>query len=146
MATFNSFEEITAWQKARVLCAKIQAFTITTDLAKDYKLKDQINGSSGSIMDNVAEGFGRGGNNEFIQFLTVSLGSTSECQSQLYRILDRKYINKVQFDELYLLCNEIRRIIFGLISYIQASSLKGTKFKNRKNNRNNNPPDSNEKQ
>lgn len=103
MATFNTFEEITAWQKARVLCSKIQTLITTTDLAKDYKLKDQINGSSGSIMDNIAEGFGRGGNNEFIQFLTVSLGSTFECQSQLYRILDRKYINKIQFDELYFL-------------------------------------------
>jgi four helix bundle protein len=146
MSTFNSFEEITAWQKARILCSKIQSLTFTTELAKDYKLRYQINGSSGSIMDNIAEGFGRGGNNEFIQFLTVSLGSTSECQSQLYRILDRKYINKVQFDELYLLCNEIRRIIFGLIKYIEASSLKGTKFKNRKNNKNYKPPDPNNNQ
>jgi four helix bundle protein len=138
MATFNSFEEITAWQKARLLCSKIQALTITTDLAKDYKLKDQINGSSGSIMDNIAEGFGRGGNNEFIQFLGISLGSACECQSQLYRILDRRYIDKALFDELYFLCNEIRKMIFGLIKYIQSTTIKGLKFKNRKNKDNNN--------
>ena len=141
MATFNSIEENTAWQKARSLCSKIHTLATTTGLEKDYKLKDQINGSSGSIMDNIAEGFGRGGNKEFIQFLSISLGSACECQSQLYRILDRNYINKVLFDELYNLCNEIRKMIFGLIKYIQAASLKGVKFKNRKNNKNNNSSD-----
>jgi four helix bundle protein len=144
MATFNSFEEIIAWQKAKILCSKIHSIAIATGLSKDYKLKDQINGSSGSIMDNIAEGFGRVGNKEFIQFLGVSLGSTCECQSQLYRILDRNYINKVLFDELYFLCDEIRRMIFGLIKYIQTSSTKGLKFKNRKNDKNNkndNPSD-----
>jgi four helix bundle protein len=130
MATFKSFEEITVWQKARILCSKIHTLTTTTDLAKDYKLKDQINGSSGSIMDNIAEGFGRGGNKEFIQFLGISLGSVNECQSQLYRIFDRNYINKTLFDDLYLLCTEIRKMILGLISYIQKTNLKGIKFKN----------------
>src|SRR5688572_1456806 len=100
-----------------------------SDLAKDYKLKDQINGSSGSIMDNIAEGFGRGGNKEFIQFLCISLGSACECQSQLYRIFDRNYINKALFDELYILCTEIRKMILGLISYIQKTNLKGIKYK-----------------
>ena len=131
MPTFNSFEEITAWQKAKILCSKIHSVTITTGLSKDYKLKDQVNGSSGSIMDNIAEGFGRVGNKEFIQFLGISLGSACECQSQLHRILDRSYINKVLFDELYFLCDEIRRMIFGLIKYLQASITKGLKFKNR---------------
>ncbi|THU40069.1 four helix bundle protein [Niastella caeni] len=139
MATFYSFEEITAWQKARLLCSKIHTLTYTTDLAKDYKLKDQINGSSGSIMDNISEGFGRGGNKEFIQFLGVSLGSACECQSQLYRLLDRNYITKVLFDELYLLCREIRKMIFGLIKYIQTTTVKGVKFKNPKYNKNDNP-------
>jgi four helix bundle protein len=129
MPTFKSFEEITVWQKARLLCSRINTLNNTTDLAKDFKLKDQINGSSGSIMDNIAEGFGRGGNKEFIQFLAISLGSTCECQSQLYRMLDRNYINKALFDELYHLCNEIRKMILGLISYIQKTQLKGIKFK-----------------
>ncbi|OQP43062.1 four helix bundle protein [Niastella yeongjuensis] len=116
MATFNTFEEIMAWQKAKTLCDKIHSICITTNLSKDYKLKDQINGSSGSIMDNIAEGFGRVGNKEFIQFLGISLGSVCECQSQLHRILDRNYINKALFDELYSLSDEIRRMIFGLIN------------------------------
>ena len=128
MATFKIFEDIEAWQKARVLCSKIHSLSITTDLARDYKLKDQINGSSGSIMDNIAEGFGRGGNKEFLQFLAISLGSVSECMSQLYRLLDRNYINKLLFTELYSLCNEIKKMILSLINYIKRSSLKGIKF------------------
>ena len=131
MATFKTFEEITVWQKARILCTKIHSISTTTDLAKDYKLKDQINGSSGSVMDNIAEGFGRGGNKEFIQFLGISYGSICECQSQLYRLLDRNYIDKKLFDELYFLCADIRKMVFGLISYIQKTSIKGVKFKNR---------------
>jgi four helix bundle protein len=130
MATFKSFEDIEVWQKARMLCSKIQTLITNTDLAKDYRLRDQINGSSGSIMDNIAEGFGRGGNKEFIQFLGISLGSACECQSQLYRIYDRKYINKTLFDELYLLCAEIRRMTLGLINYMQKATIKGIKFKN----------------
>jgi four helix bundle protein len=131
MATFKSFEEMQVWQKARILCTNIYTISTSTDLAKDYKLKDQINGSSGSIMDNIAEGFGRGGNQEFIQFLEISHGSACECQSQLYRILDRLYINKTLFDELFLLCSDIRKMILGLIHYIQRTNLKGVKYKNR---------------
>lgn len=134
MSTFKSFEDIQVWQKARILCCKINTIIITTELAKDYKLKDQINGSSGSIMDNIAEGFGRGGNLEFVQFLEISHGSACECQSQLYRILDRQYINKETFDQLYLLCSEIRKMIIGLIHYIQKATIKGPKFKNRQQN------------
>jgi four helix bundle protein len=131
MATFTCFEEIKAWQKARALCSKIHFLVTTTDLAKDYKLKDQINGSSGSIMDNIAEGFGRGGNKEFVQFLEVSHGSACECQSQLCRLLDRSYIDKTLFDELYLLCTEIRKMLISLINHIQKTNFKGIKFVNR---------------
>jgi four helix bundle protein len=131
MPTFTCFQEITAWQKARVLCSKIYSLANTTDLAKDYKLKDQINGSSGSIMDNIAEGFGRGGNKEFIQFLEVSHGSACECQSQLCRILDRRYIDKDKFNELYSVCTEINNLIISLITYLQTSDFKGIKFVNR---------------
>jgi four helix bundle protein len=134
MATFKTFEEIKAWQKARILYKKIQLLIQNTGLGKDYKLRDQINAACGSIMDNIAEGFGRGGNKEFVQFLEISHGSACECQSQLYQILDRNYINKKQFDELYLLCSEVRRIIIGLINYLQKSEIKGIKFIDRSSN------------
>jgi four helix bundle protein len=131
MATFTCFEEIKAWQKARVLCSKIYLLATTTELAKDFKLRDQINRSSGSVMDNIAEGFGRGGNKEFVQFLEVSHGSACECQSQLCRLLDRNYISKKEFDELYRLCGQIRGMVIKLINYLQTSNFKGIKFLNR---------------
>ena len=131
MATFTCFQEIKAWQKARILCSKIYLLATTTELAKDYKLKDQINGSSGSIMDNIAEGFGRGGNKEFVQFLEVAHASACECQSQLCRIIDRHYISKEKYDELYSMCNEIKKMVVSLINYLQTSDFKGINFVNR---------------
>jgi four helix bundle protein len=131
MSTFTCFQEIKAWQKARILCSKIYLLATTTELAKDYKLRDQVNGSSGSVMDNIAEGFGRGGNKEFVQFLEVSHASACECQSQLCRILDRKYISKEKFDELYSLCGEIKKMIVSLINYLQTTDFRGIKYVNR---------------
>jgi four helix bundle protein len=131
MASFTRFEEIGAWQKARLLCNSIHQIIVNTDLIKDYKLKEQINGSSGSIMDNIAEGFGRGGNAEFIQFLGISHASASETQSQLYRVVDRKYIKNDLFTELYNLAEEIKKMIVSLIKYLRSSEFKGPKFKNR---------------
>ncbi len=126
------FRKLQTGEKTRILCSKIYLLSNTTELAKDYKLKDQINGSSGSIMDNIAEGFGRGGNKEFIQFLEVShASSTVKCQSQLCRIVNRKYIDKDKFDELYSPCIEIKKMIVSLINYLQASDYKGIKFVNR---------------
>lgn len=131
MATINSFEDLKVWQKARVLCQQVFEIIRNPIFSKDYKLKDQINASSGSIMDNVAEGFGRQGNNEFINFLTIANGSAMEVKSQLYRALDRDYITKAKFDELSLLVEEITKMIFGLIIYLGKSDFKGQKFKAR---------------
>ena len=131
MATFKKFEDIEAWKKARLLCNKIFLVTTSTELNKDFKLKEQIKGSSGSIMDNIAEGFGRGGNSEFIQFLEYANASACETQSQLYRISDRNYTNKNTFEELYKLVEEIKSMIIGLINYLQKSEFRGVKFKGR---------------
>ena len=90
MSTIKNFEDLKVWQKSRILCQQIFEIIEEKNFSKDYKLKDQINGSSGSVMDNIAEGFGRQGNNEFINFLTISNGSVMEVKSQLYRALDRK--------------------------------------------------------
>jgi four helix bundle protein len=133
MATFKTFEEIKAWQKARMLCNEIYAIITTTALEKDYKLKDQINGSSGSAMDNIAEGFGRGGNAEFIQFLEVTFASACECQSQLYRVADRKYITTEKFNELYKLAQDVRNMTLKLIQYLSETEMKGPKFMLREN-------------
>jgi four helix bundle protein len=129
MATIKAFEEIKAWKKARILCNEIFLLFSTTDLGKDYKLKDQINDASGSIMDNIAEGFGRGGNKEFIQFLEVAHASACESQSQLYRVSDRQYISEEKFKELYSMADEIKRMIISLIQYLSATEMKGPKYK-----------------
>ncbi|MEJ0106727.1 MAG: four helix bundle protein [Bacteroidota bacterium] len=68
MATVKKFEELEVWQKARELENKIFPLTEVGKLSKDFKLRDQINAASGSVMDNIAEGFGRGSRLEFIQF------------------------------------------------------------------------------
>jgi four helix bundle protein len=129
MATVQNFEELKVWQKSRLLCNEIFELITTGKFAKDYALVDQINKSSGSVMDNIAEGFGRMGNKEFINFLTYTYGSALECKSQLYRALDRKYISKEKSEELFSLIEEIKKMTNALIAYLGHSDLKGQKFK-----------------
>ena len=134
MATITKFEELEIWQLARELANEIfDLFTGSEGFSRDFKLKDQINGSSGSVMDNIAEGFERGGRNEFINFLTFSKGSAGEVKSQLYRALDRKYIKQEEFDHLYEKTDLIGKKTGAFINYLNSSPHKGNKFKNRKN-------------
>ena len=135
MSTIAKFEELEIWQLARDLALDIfETFTTSEEFLKDYKLKDQINGSSGSIMDNIAEGFERSGRNEFINFLTYSKGSTGEVKPQLYRALDRRYISQKQFDRLYQKADIIGKKTGAFINYLNSSPHRGNKFKNRKVN------------
>ncbi|RYZ21504.1 MAG: four helix bundle protein [Chitinophagaceae bacterium] len=128
MGTFTQIEEIDAWRLARELCREVQLICKETDLAKDFKLKDQIRRSSSSIMDNIAEGFGRGGNREFIHFLEISLGSCKETQSQLYRVRDSDYIDQPRFERVYRLSKRTSGAITGLIYYLQGSTFRGPRF------------------
>ena len=101
MATIKRFEELEIWQLARDLAKDIfEEYCLSEPFQKDYKLWNQLNGSSGSIMDNIAEGFERNGRSEFINFLSYSKGSAGEVKSQLYRATDRKYFTKSIFDRL----------------------------------------------
>lgn len=128
MATITRFEDIIAWQKARLLCQRVFELTNRGEFSRDYKLRDQINASSGSVMDNIAEGFERDGKNEFRQFLSISKASCGEVQSQLYRALDRNYISQNEFDILYSDCTQINKMIAKLMQYLNASEYKGNKF------------------
>lgn len=132
MATIKRFEEMEVWQLARQLAIKIYEQTRNGSLSKDYKLRDQMNAAAGSVMDNIAEGFGRGGRLEFIQFLSISNGSGNELQSQLYRCLDRQHVDQEIFSELYALTDIVCKKINGLIAYLNQSSVKGHKFNGRK--------------
>jgi four helix bundle protein len=129
MATIQVFEDLIPWQKARSLDKEVFKFVSQTRIARDFTLKDQVLRSSGSIMDNIAEGFERSGKREFIQFLSIAKGSCGELRSQCYRALDREYINESDFDTLKDLCIEESKIIQGLMSYLNKSDIKGTKFR-----------------
>jgi len=133
MATIQNFEDLKAWQKSRAFCQEIFLLMIEGKFARDFALIDQINRSSGSIMDNIAEGFGRMGDNEFINFLSYSYASAVESKSQLYRAFDRKYISKEKSDELFNLLEEIKKILNALITYLGKSDFRGQKFKYRNN-------------
>ncbi len=131
MATIQKFEDLKVWQKARLLCTEVFTLTGMGNFSKDFGLKDQINRSSGSIMDNIAEGFGRKGNIEFINFLSYSSGSACECKSQLYRAFDGNYITEEKRKELSDLSDEIIKMITSLIVYLGGSEFRGIKFKGR---------------
>ena len=132
MATINSFEELEVWKKSRILCNEIYVVTCIGSFERDFKLRDQINGSSGSIMDNISEGFERDGKNEFRQFLSIAKGSCGEVRSQLYRALDRKHINEEQFEKLKNQAEEISKQLNSFIKYLNSVEIKGTKFKTTK--------------
>ena len=100
MATIQTFEELEVWQKARAYAKDIYNLTTIKPFAHDFELRNQIRRSSGSIMDNIAEGFERGGRSEFINFLTIAKGSCGETKSQLFRALDRDYITNEQLTHL----------------------------------------------
>lgn len=115
MATITRFEDLEIWQLARLQTNDFDILIETTLLAKDFELRNQMNASSGSVMDCIAEGFDRSGNTEF--------------RSQLHRCLDRKYIIKERFDELYAKNVTLGSKIMSFITYLQNSAYKGQRYK-----------------
>jgi four helix bundle protein len=129
MTEINKFEDIIAWQKARFLTKQIYASTTTGTFSKDFGLRDQIQRASVSTMSNIAEGFERGGDKEFLQFLSQSKGSCGEVRSHLHVALDQHYITRARFDELYSEAMSVSRLISGFMTYLQNSDLRGNKFR-----------------
>ncbi len=129
MATIKQFEDLEIWKLARDLCQDIYNTIKTTPLSSNYKLRDQIDSSSGSVMDNIAEGFERDGKNEFRQFLSIAKGSCGETRSQIYRVYDREYINEERFEEIKNKTIVISKKISAFISYLNKSDYGGRKYK-----------------
>jgi four helix bundle protein len=129
MATIKSFEDIESWKKAREVCAVLGNIIDDGKFGKSYRLINQIEGSSGSVMDNIAEGFERGTRAEFIQFLGYAKGSCGELRSQLYRAFDRKFITPKEFEDLKLLVLQTSGLIQNFITYLQNSEVAGIRKK-----------------
>lgn len=129
MATIKSFEDIESWKNARQICSTLGRIIDDGKFRKSFRLIHQIEGSSGSIMDNIAEGFERGTRAEFIQFLGYAKGSCGEFRSQLYRALDRNFITKEEFEYLKSLAINTSGLIQNFISYLQNSGVDGVRKK-----------------
>ena len=122
MAAIEKFEDIKAWQEARELLKSIYEITSKGNFSKDWELKNQIRRSGLSVMSNIAEGFDRSSDKEFIQFLRIATGSCSELKSQLYAALDQKYIINELFSKIYQKATDVTKLINGFIRYLR----KGT--------------------
>ena len=131
MATIRRFEDLEIWQLARELSSKVYQLTFKEPLSIDYRLKDQMRGSCGSVMDNIAEGFERSSRLEFINGLSLAKGETGELKSQLYRCHDNNYFSKEKFEELYIDADLLTKKITNFIAYLNSSKIRGQKFKNR---------------
>lgn len=118
MASVKRFEDLIAWQKARVLTKDIYRVTRKGTFAKDYGLTGQMQRAAVSIMSDLAEGFERNRRGEFFQFLTIAKSSCAELRSQLYIALDCKYIDEMEFKNLMAQAEEVARIIGGLRSSV----------------------------
>ena len=129
MAKIERFEDIEAWKLARETAKIIYDFSAKEEFCRDFALVNQIRRASISILSNIAEGFERDGDKEFIQFLSIAKGSSGEVRAQLYVALDQNYINEKEFNHLAEKLMEINRMLSGLIKYLRQSELRGSKFR-----------------
>ncbi len=129
MATVKDFEELAIFQKARELSKKIYTVTNREGVKSDYRFVQQIRAAAGSIMDNIAEGFERTGNKEFLNFLYIAKGSCGEVRSQLIRANDVGYLTPEEYEELYTECRKLSAGIMNFIKEIKASDITGAKYK-----------------
>lgn len=127
MATIKKFEDILSWKEARELNKNIGKLLSAKRFENNFRLINQIEGSAGSIMDNIAEGFERGGNKEFKQFLYIAKASSAELRSQLYRALDRSYITQEEFELISIQSMKTSSLIQRMINYLNTTELKGNK-------------------
>lgn len=118
MGTIEKFEDIESWQTARKLNKEIYKVTSGEEFNKDFSLRDQIRRASNSIMLNIAEGFARRSDKEFVKFLGYAHGSTAEVQSALYVAKDQNYIGPDQFKDINEKFDELSRMIQGFINYL----------------------------
>lgn len=129
MASIERFEDIEAWKLARQATGRVYDLTTAEPFSRDFALVNQIRRAGISVMSNIAEGFERGGNREFLQFLAIAKGSCGEVRSQLYIALDRRYIDQVTFENVAKILVETSKTISGFMKYLQGAPERGSRFK-----------------
>ena len=128
MERIRRFEDLEVFQKAREFCKNVYSITNQEPFKGDYRFVQQIRAAAGSIMDNIAEGYERNGNKEFVNFLYIAKGSCGEVRSQLLRAHDVGFIDKVTFEKLYYDAQEIGRMIYHLAQMIKQNGSPGVKY------------------
>lgn len=128
MSKLGKFEDLTIFQMARDLCKEVYAITKDGEFHKDMRFVQQIHASAGSVMDNIAEGFERDGNKEFINFLYIAKGSCGEVRSQLIRANDVGFTDNETATKLYNDCLNLSKAISKFITSLRESKLSGLKY------------------
>ncbi len=131
MATIRRFEDLEIWKQARILYKEILKVVKKIRDRHDFRFADQMKAAAGSIMDNIAEGFERNSRLEFINSLGISKGECGELRSQLFRALDENYLEEKEFENYYNQATTVSNNLGGFIKYLNASYIKGLKFKDR---------------
>ncbi len=129
MAKIEKFEDIEAWKLSREISRLVYEVSRNERFAKDFALVNQIRRASISILSNIAEGFERDGDKEFIQFLAIAKGSCGEVRAQLYIALDQDYLDEAKFTSIVSKLVETSKMLSGLIKYLRQSELRGSKFR-----------------
>jgi len=129
MARIEKFEDIEAWKLARRATKLGYEVSLTERFCRDFALVNQIRRALISILSNIAEGFEREGNTEFLQFLSIAKGSCGEVRAQLYIAFDQNYIDEASFSSISETLKETSRTISGLMKYLKGADFRGSKFK-----------------
>jgi four helix bundle protein len=131
MAKIEKFEDLECWRAGRKLRQISYRYSRQKPFCHDYALVGQIRRAAQSVTSNIAEGFEREGNKEFVQFLSQAKGSVGEVKDELYTALDERYISQTDFDSAYAVAEDTVRLIGGLMSYLRGAEPTGSKFKRR---------------
>lgn len=132
MATISRFEELEIWQMARNFYRKIAVIAVRLKENKEFRFAEQIKSAAGSVMDNIAEGFSRNSRLEFLQSLSIAKGECGECRSQVYRLIDDGIITEQEYTDLLEESDKLSGKITNFVRYLNACTIRGLKFKDRK--------------
>jgi four helix bundle protein len=124
----QNFEDLNVWKQARLLTQEVYRLTKTEKFSRDFGLRDQIQRAAISVMSNIAEGFERGGNQEFSQFLYIAKASCGEVRSQLYVAFDQGYVTHDETEKLRQSFKRLSGMISNLVTYMRQSEMRGEKF------------------